>query len=247
MILRSLESAANGMLSLIEMNDNTAQNLANVNTVGYKKSSLTFQDIYDSAVIQKKGTILQGNARDLGTLSMGSQSMKLTYDFTQGALARTENPLDLGIEGDGFFKVQDKNGNIAYTRNGSLTLDHQSFLVTKEGDYVLDDRNEPIRLWRDDMELNARRDIVVGEQGAIEINDINIKIPMQTIAVYDFADKEGLSAVGNSKFIVTNPDENPELRAEKFTIQQGTLEMSNASVINEMINTINTSRNYESL
>ena len=252
MLVRSFESAANGMLALMDMNDNTANNLANVNTVGYKKGALRFKDVMQSAVYSQEGSILRNNSnRYLGNISCGSQSMQYTHDFSQGALTKTSNPYDVAIEGDGFFKIQDDNGNVSYTRNGSFVVDRGYWLKTKQGEYVLDINNRRIRMLPEDMEdetvFRDRKDIVIAENGNIEINSYNQKIPLQTIGVWDFSDKDDLFEVGDAKFIPRDTVNNPELRSEKFTIQQGMLELSNSNVIKEMINTINTTRNYESL
>lgn len=248
MLVRSFESAANGMLSLIDMNDNTANNIANVNTTGYKKSELTFKNVMDAAVYHTKGTVLRGDSRYLGNISLGSETMKLTRDFSQGASAKTGNKLDIAIEGDGFFKIEDRDGNIAYTRNGSFCLNKDSFLVTKEGEYVLDNMDRRISVWNADMPLNDKMDIVITESGLMELNDSNgVKFPLQTIGVWDFKDKENLFEVNSTRFLPKNPDENAAVPAERFSLQQGMLEMSNVNVIREMINTISTSRNYESL
>ena len=252
MLVRSFESAANGMLALMDMNDNTANNLANVNTVGYKKGSLRFKDVMQSAVYAQEGSILRNDSnRYLGNISCGSQSMQYTHDFSQGALTKTSNPYDVAIEGDGFFKIQDDNGNVSYTRNGSFVVDRGYWLKTKQGEYVLDINNRRIRMLPEDMEdetvFRDRKDIVIAENGNIEINSYNQKIPLQTIGVWDFSDKDDLFEVGDAKFIPRDTVNNPELRSEKFTIQQGMLELSNSNVIKEMINTINTTRNYESL
>ena len=252
MLVRSFESAANGMLALMDMNDNTANNLANVNTVGYKKGSLRFKDVMQSAVYSQEGSILRNDSnRYLGNISCGSQSMQYTHDFSQGALTKTSNPYDVAIEGDGFFKIQDDNGNVSYTRNGSFVVDRGYWLKTKQGEYVLDINNRRIRMLPEDMEdetvFRDRKDIVIAENGNIEINSYNQKIPLQTIGVWDFSDKDDLFEVGDAKFIPRDTVNNPELRSEKFTVQQGMLELSNSNVIKEMINTINTTRNYESL
>ena len=252
MLVRSFESAANGMLALMDMNDNTANNLANVNTVGYKKGSLRFKDVMQSAVYSQEGSILRNDSnRYLGNISCGSQSMQYTHDFSQGALTKTSNPYDVAIEGDGFFKIQDDNGNVSYTRNGSFVVDRGYWLKTKQGEYVLDINNRRIRMLPEDMEdetvFRDRKDIVIAENGNIEINSYNQKIPLQTIGVWDFSDKDDLFEVGDAKFIPRDTVNNPELRSEKFTIQQGMLELSNSNVIKEMINTINTTRNNESL
>lgn len=254
MLVRSFESAANGMLALMDMNDNTANNLANVNTVGYKKGSLRFKDVMQSAVYSQEGGSIIRNTNEnnyLGSLSVGSASMQYTHDFSQGALTKTSNPYDVAIEGDGFFKVQDQDGNVAYTRNGSFVVDRGYWLKTKQGEYVLDVNNRRIRMLPEDMEdetvFRDRKDIVIAENGNIEINSYNQKIPLQTIGVWDFSDKDDLFEVGDAKFIPRDTVNNLELRSEKFSVQQGMLELSNSNVIREMINTINTSRNYESL
>lgn len=247
MLLRGLASASNGMQALIDMNDSTANNIANVNTVGYKKESLIFQDIYDASVIQKTGDAQSGDAQSIGELSVGSQVEKLTYDFSQGALNRTGSTFDLAIEGDGFFKVQSTSGDISYTRNGSFTLNNQSFLVTKDGDYVLDNESKRIKIATEGMKMHSSDDIVIGEKGQIQINNENNQVAMQTVGIFDFKNKEDMMSVGASKFKPTDATTNREVKADKFSLQQGTLEMSNANVVNEMIKTINTSRNYETL
>ena len=253
MILRSFEAAANGMNALMDMNDNTANNLANVNTIGYKKGSLRFKDIMQSAVYSQQGSIIRNTDESnyLGSLSVGSASMQYTHDFSQGALTKTSNPYDVAIEGDGFFKVQDADGKISYTRNGSFVVDNGYWLKTKQGEFVLDVNNRRIRMLPYDMEdetaFRDRKDIVIAENGNIEINSYNQKVPLQTIGVWDFADKDDLFEIGDAKFVPRDEINNPELRSEKFSIQQGMLELSNSNVIREMINTINTTRNYESL
>ena len=251
MITRGLETAAKGMLALMDMNDNIANNLANVNTVGFKRGALRFKDIMESAVYSQQGSILRNNSTQyLGDLSAGSVSMQYLHDFSQGALDKTGNKYDVAIEGDGFFKVQDINGNIAYTRNGSFLVDHDDYLITKQGDYVLDVNSRRIRMRPEDLDPSVMRDrleVIIGERGQIEINSYEQKIPLQTIGIFDFSDKEDLFEVGDAKYIQRDVEGNPELRAEKFTVQQGMLELSNANVVREMINTINTTRNYESL
>lgn len=248
MLVRSFESASKGMIALTEQLDNTAMNLSNVNTAGYKKTELTFKNIYDAKVVENSGTLLCGNTRNIGTLSMGSETNRVHYDFSQGALQRTDNPMDLAIEGDGFFKIQSPTGDMSYTRDGQFFIDNSSFLKTKEGDYVLDQENRRIQINFRELGFNDITKITVSERGNLEINDKDKKVLLQTLGIYDFQDKElGLFNIGGSKFISRDNDNNPPLRAEKFSVQQGMLEMSNSNVIKEMINTINTTRNYESL
>lgn len=245
MIIRGLQTAALGMQALIDQNDSTANNVANVNTVGFKKQSLTFKNIYNANIVEKSPS--SDEVSSVGELSVGTQVQKLTYDFSQGTLDRTGNTFDLGIAGDGFFKIQSSDGDISYTRNGSFTMNNNGDLVTKDGDYVLDDKNKRIKIRTNDVVMRSINDIIINESGQIELSNDQNRITMQKIGVYDFSNKEDMLCVGGSKFKPTATNAGPELKAEKFKIEQGTLELSNVNVVNEMIKTINTSRNYEAL
>ena len=140
MISRGLQIAANGMLGLIENQDAIAHNLANVNTAGYKKEALIFKNVYNSIVSepQNRGDYKYRNHQDVGMLSMGSQSHKLVHEFLQGTLSRTDRPLDVAIQGDGFFKVRGVDGSYAYTRNGNFVINSQNFLTDNDGNLVMD-------------------------------------------------------------------------------------------------------------
>lgn len=245
MILRGFESAANGMQALIDQNDSTASNVANVNTIGYKKQALIFRDIYDTNVSQRNKD--SGDLETIGQLSVGSQVQKLIYDFTQGTLDKTNNVFDLAIQGDGFFKVQSSGGDVSYTRNGSFCLNNEGNLVTKDGDYVLDERGKKIKIKTNDVVLHSMNDIIINEDGQIAISNDQTQVVLQKIGIYDFANKEDMVCIGGSKFKPTAANTSPEVKPTKFTIEQGSLEMSNANVVNEMIKTISTSRNYEAL
>lgn len=245
MIIKGLVTASNGMEALIAQNDSTANNVANINTVGYRKQSLVFQNIYDSNVSQKDP--ITGEMQSVGALSIGSQVQKLTYDFSQGTITKTENTFDLAIEGDGFFKIRSTNGELLYTRNGSFTMNNEGNLVTKDGDYVLDTKGKTIKIRTNDVVMRSMNDIIINEEGQIELNNGLNPITMQKIGIYDFGRKENMVCVGESKFKPADTTMNPELVPTKYRIQQGALELSNANVVNEMIKTINTSRNYETL
>ncbi len=246
MIIRGLESAAKGMISLMEQNDSTANNVANVNTIGYKKQVLTFQNIYDATVVDKD--LKTEEYSPIGSLSVGSKVQKLTYDFSQGAFTQTGNTFDLAIQGDGFFKIEDyKTGEMSYTRNGAFTMNSQGFLTTKDGDYVMDERNKRIRIRTNGVVMNSMKDLIISERGQIELVNKNDRITMQRIGIFDFSNKEDLRNIGGSKFVPKTGYLNPELKASKFVIEQGALEMANTNIVNEMIKTISTTRNYESL
>ena len=180
-------------------------------------------------------------------MSIGSQVQKLTYDFSQGALTKTEGVFDLAIEGDGFFKIQSSDGGVSYTRNGSFTMNNNGDLVTKDGEYVLDEQGKTIKIRTKDVVMHSMNDIIITEEGQIELNNERNPTLMQKIGIFDFGRKENMVCVGGSKFKPADTNMNPEVKAKKYTIQQGSLELSNANVVNEMIKTINTSRNYETL
>lgn len=247
MLLRGLASATSGMEALIEKNDSIANNIANVNTAGFKKESIVFKNLYDATVLQHTNQNGTEEVAGVGELSIGCEATKLIYDFSQGALNRTNNPFDMAIEGDGLFKIQSLDGAVSYTRNGSFTLNNNSYLVTKDGDYVLDNLGKKIKIDTNNLNIHSLNDIIVKEKGQISINNEKNPVELQTIGIYDFSNKEDMQSVGASKFRPKDIATNPELKAEKFTIQQGALEMSNANIIKEMINTISTSRSYETL
>lgn len=249
MISRGMEIAAKGMQSLIESQDVIAHNLANVNTTGYKKEALTFKSVYNAMVSEPEvlNDYRYRHGRDVGRLSMGSESVKLTHEFIQGTVSRTNMPLDLAIEGDGFFKIQSKSGDIAYTRNGSFVIDSQNYLIDQEGNFVLDQDSQPIKLDIKALGINTAKDLTIRNDGQISIIREQGSQLLQKIGVYDFSNKEDMLALGKAKYIPKDTKLNPELVSEKFVIEQGALELSNSNVVNEMINSINVSRNYETL
>lgn len=245
MIIKGLISASNGMQALIDQNDSTANNVANVNTTGYKKQNLIFKNIYDFNVVQKSHDT--NELQSVGSLSVGSQVQKLTYDFSQGTLNKTSGTFDVAIAGDGFFKIQLNDGGYAYTRNGSFTLNNNGTLVTKDGESVIDDKGKPIKIRTNDVVMRSLNDIIITDEGQIELSNDRDQVLMQKIGVYDFQNKEDMIGLGGSKYRPTDISTNPEVKPTKFKIEQGSLEMSNANVVNEMIKTISTSRNYETL
>ena len=248
-MVRALWTGASGMIAQQTNVDTIANNLANVNTIAYKKETVEFKSLLYHK-LQTETTDYNGDPKPvISQVGSGVKLSTIASRFTQGNLQMTENPYDLAIEGDGFFAIG-MNGETVYTRNGSFIVNNEDYLVTKQGEYVLDINNRRIRMIPEDWDPEIMRDrmeIIIGESGNIEMNSYTQKIPMQTIGIYDFSDKEDLFEIGDCRFVPMDKENNPELKAEKFTVQQGMLELSNASVIKEMINTIQTSRNYESL
>lgn len=249
MISRGIDIAAKGMMSLIDFQDSTANNIANVNTTGYKKEGLSFRNVYNALVEEpiERNNPKNQDGRLVGEISMGSVTHKLVHEFTQGTLARTDNPLDLGIEGDGFFKLRAADGTITYTRNGSFCINSANMLTDMQGNQVLDDQNNPIRLNLRELNVKSEKDLSINEDGTIVANRNENAQALQRIGIFDFANKDEMMAVGTSMYVPKDITTNPELRAQKFSIQQGSIELSNSNIITEMINSIKVSRNYETL
>ena len=155
MITRGIGTVAKGMQALIDFEDVTAHNLANVTTTGFKRTNITFQDVMQSQVQAKNA---QGNYKNVGSLSMGARTDRTYIDFSQGGLQETGYKLDVAIQGDGFFKVRHQDvpdnapyddSNYYYQRVGNFALTTDNYLVNKDGDYIMDvnDRRITIELF----------------------------------------------------------------------------------------------------
>lgn len=263
MITRGIGTVAKGMQALIDFEDVTAHNLANVNTNGFKKSHITFQDVMQSRVQTQNA---QGTAVNVGSISNGARTDRTYIDFSQGGLAESNNKLDVAIFGDGFYKVRYRDipenkqydeRDYYYQRTGNFELDENNYLINKEGDFITDIENRKIRITKDpDSEdvnemnrLDVLKDLVIAENGQIEINSPNGRMALQKIQICDFEDKTKISGIGNAKYLAIY-GENPKVYTKQdgsFKLQQGMVEMSNSSTIQEMLNTINVSRGYESM
>jgi flagellar basal body rod protein FlgG len=156
--------------------------------------------------------------------------------FSQGSLQKTDNPLDLAIQGDAFFTVEGRNGQPQFTRNGSFTLNGNQELVTAEGLRVLDTGGNPIQIPPSAGELTVGKH---GEVRTLEGGDI------AQLGLVTFARPEGLEKISDSLFYGSNPQ--PLDTSSTSTVQQGFLEQSNTNVVSEMLNSITGMRLYESL
>jgi len=241
-MMRALWTAATGM-NAQQMNvDVIANNLANVNTTGFKKSRVDFQDLL-SSVIRPAGveaasgmTVPTGIEIGNGTMPMSTQRL-----FTQGDFMNTENPLDMVIEGDGFFAVLRPNGEVGYTKNGAFKLDADGRLVTGDG-YPL---QPEVTIPTDATEVH------IGVDGTVSVLLTGQDEPQTigNIELVTFANPAGLKSIGHSLYEPTGASGDSVTGTpgeEGFgTILQGFLEMSNVKVVEEMINMIVGQRAYE--
>ncbi len=240
--MRALKTAALGM-SAQQMNvDIIANNLANVNTNGFKKSTLEFQDLlYETMHVgNRDGEKGKGNPTGL-QVGLGNRAIATTRAFSEGNVSETGNPLDIAINGKGFFHVEMPDGSYAYTRDGSLKMNAEGKIVTNAGQAVLPEIIIP---------ENARS-ISVSEDGVVSVmlNGESEAQELGQIELVSFMNPAGLEAIGGNLFVQTQASGDPVYGAPAMdgmgALMQGYLEKSNVDVAEEMINLIVAQRAYE--
>lgn len=242
-MLRSFDTIRNGIERVMDSNDVVANNMANINTIGFKQSKLLFKDIRE-VEIQKfqnnKQEIdpLNTDPKSAGKLSLGPEVSKMMIDFSQGDFVTTGNKLDFAITGEGFFTVQGQNNEQLYTRKGNFTIDSQGFLSTTDGQKVLGS-NGPIRI---EMQNKRPEDITVTKDGAITFG----KEKIGALKISQFQDKTTLIPTEGTAFSNSNPTNAP-IVARNANIMQGSLETSNANSITTMLKSLEGLRSYESM
>lgn len=251
-MVRALWTAASGMTAQQTNVDVIANNLANVNTVGFKSESAQFKTLLYQT-IQNKTTSANGDTKPVGAqVGLGTRTAAITTSFEQGAMNITQSNTDFAIDGKGFFAVQDESGDIRYTRNGSfnwsLSADGGVVLCNTDGLPVIDTTGAPIILGSEYDTSN----ITVDTEGNICYPDETnnpAKIGIQ-IGIVQFSNPVGLEKVSGSLFKETEASGTPIYEADSETlpksiIRQSALEASNASVVDEMVNLIVAQRAYE--
>lgn len=236
-MLKGLYTAYTGMLNEQNRMDILTNNLANASTVGFKKEGSTSQS-FDSILtvkIKDQSVGLQ-NVQKLGTNNPGVKIGENYTDFTQGSFRVTDNTYDLALAGDGFFTIEftNKAGETStmYTRNGQFTLNREGYLVTQDGDYVLDTQNRRIQ-------LNTLLDSEIGSDGTIT----QAGRAVARIQVTDFEDYNYLEKYGETYY---RPVEGAKTTQADADVKSGYLEMANVQVVSEMVNLISITRAYES-
>jgi len=243
-MFRALYTAASGM-SAQQMNlDNIANNLANSSTTGFRGSRLQFQDLmYQSVIAPGSAATAQTTVPDGLQIGLGTRVASTEMLQTQGDAVNTGNPLDVMIQGQGFFQVQMPNGEIAYTRDGSFHLDQNRTLVTANGNQL----QPTITIPADALTINIGADgtVSVTEPGQTQASQVG------TIQLANFPNPGGLTALGGNLFTPTTASGQavvgtPGGADGLGTIQQGMLEQSNVDVVDQFIQMILTQRSYES-
>lgn len=231
-MMQSGYTAALGISSQQKRLDTIANNLANVNTTGYKADRLDFKDaLYQTMrrVIQPQDDI--NMTRGHGTLVSG-----VMVNFEQGAVQTTNVDTNLYMKGNGFFKIQTHQGQVLYTRDGSFVKDSQGYLVTGTGSYVLDANNQRIQIQGTEMLISPTGQLTT-ETGQVYAQ----------LGIVVFPNKEGLSNVAGNTFDVTDASGQPrQIGAnDDVSVLQGALESSNVNMADEFSQLVRTQRVFQ--
>ena len=238
----ALRAAATGMMAQQTRTEIIANNLANVNTTGFKRSRAHFEDLLYQTV---QGTQILGdpdaNTAPAIQVGRGTKLAGVQRVHEQGALEQTSRNLDVAIEGEGFLQVQLPSGDMAYTRDGSLQISDQGLLVTSEG-YAI---QPPIRIPNDASELT------ISPNGNVSVKRGNDILPTELgrIELARFANPSGLESLGRNLLQATASSGQPTVGFPgdegMGRLEQGALEGSNVEIVQEMVEMIAAMRAYE--
>ena len=242
-MIRALYSAASGMTAQQMNVDNIAHNLANANTSGFKARRAQFQDLMYQTVVQPGSASGQQTTVPTGLqLGLGTRTSSNEILFTQGSFSQTDNPLDMVIQGKGFFQIRKASGELAYTRSGAFHLDKDGSLVTQDGNPLEPQVTLP----------SAAQQISIGQDGTVSYTLPNQAAAQQAgqIQLATFVNPAGLNSIGGNLYMPTDSSGDPTVgtpggQEGLGTIMQGYTEQSNVSVVEEFINLIVAQRGYE--
>ncbi len=219
-----------------------ANNLANVNTTGFKKSHAVFEDLIYQNIKQAGGQTSQQTRSATGLeIGTGARLVATERDFAQGNLAQTDNALDVAINGSGFLQVLMPDGTTAYTRDGSMQLDSEGNLVTASGYTILPGVNVPAEA----------QSLIIGQDGTVSVQIDGNTTPQEigTLTLADFVNPGGLEAKGENLYVETAASGAAQVGAPGAdglgSLRQGALESSNVNVVEELVDMIETQRAYE--
>lgn len=248
-MMRALWTGASGMISQQTNLDTIANNLANIKTTGYKKEIAEFKTLLYQTV-QKKSTNSEGENKPIGVqVGLGVRNSAIYSAFTEGPFEASDGPLDMAIDGNGFFMVQTQDGSTAYTRTGSLTVspvDSGLMLCTYDGLPILNPSGGQIVF---DADTDVTK-LQVDSYGNITYPDNNNPVNVGTIGLVQFSNPSGLDKTSGSLYKVTVASGEPRVEGIDTNIKRsklvtGYLEGSNVQAADEMVNLIITQRAYE--
>lgn len=240
--MKALNTAATGMAAQ-EMNVSTiANNISNINTTGFKKGRAEFEDLLYQTITEAGSRSSNDTKYNVGTqIGSGAKISAVRKEFTQGSPQITNNPFDLMLNGEGFFGIILSNGSVAYTRDGSFNVDATGAFVNKNGYKVFPGIVFP----------PGTKSVNISEDGKVDVY-LNGQIEptnLTTIPVFTFMNPTGLKSTGGNLYRVSSASgqalQGLGGQSNAGTIQQGSLESSNVSIMNEMTNLIKAQRAYE--
>ncbi|TDT71801.1 flagellar basal-body rod protein FlgG [Hypnocyclicus thermotrophus] len=259
-MLRGIYTSASGMTTQAKKQDTIADNLANINTTGYKKSTTIMEQGKEFDIYRKENVEARVPEREevkltkIGKLGTGVKIKENYINFEQGELKTTESNLDFAIKGKGLFAIETDRG-IRFSRMGNFSINSEGYLVNHEGDKVLA-YNETGKLGYikplKDFKIKKNGEIINGDIiSEVAINNLNIdyRLPMEeakttgnALYIAEFDDTRELTKEGNSYYLA---DISKSKFSSKSDVYQGYLEMSNVNTVKEMVELINVQRSYE--
>ncbi len=248
-MMRSLWTAASGMISQQTNVDTISNNLANINTTGYKKETAQFKSLLYQT-IQNKTTDNTGSVKPVSAQTgLGVKNSAIVSQYTQGILKQTDNDYDFAIEGNGFFMVQTGDGSVGYTRSGTFGLSMGTngiALATTEGYPVLDASGAPI-VFDSDLDTSLLK---MDENGTFYYTENGTVKTLAQIGLAQFNNPAGLEKTSNSILKETAASggariEGQDAALKKSTVKRGYLENSNVQAATEMVDLIVAQRAYE--
>ncbi len=241
-MIRGLYTAATGMNAQQHQIDVTSNNIANVNTMGFKKDRAEFQDLMYESLNYTAGSTSESTRNPTGMdVGLGVRVSGIQKSFQQGDLKDTGNTSDVAIEGNGFFKITLPDGETAYTRNGAFKLDNEGAIVNGNG-YKLD----PEIVVPDNV-----TNLTVAQDGLVTATNPTTGLveELGQITIADFINPAGLTPIGETLFRASDasgdPIEGNPGTDQLGNLRQGMIELSNVALVNEMVDLITAQRAYE--
>ena len=235
-MLRSMYASVSSMLTLQARQGVITNNLANINTTGYKGQTVVAKS-FDEMLLHNKDSYENGvsNVKDLGSLSFGVRIDDTFTSYNQGSLVSTDNNTDFAIVGSGFFQVSDDANNTYYTRDGSFKVNPQGYLVTNSGEYVMGTNtqtgnSERIYVGTDLISISPDNSVMINGENKYKFN------------IVDFENYDYILKTGDNLYRVVDGATETTSNA---SVLQGYTEQSNVNVVSEMVDMITVTRAYE--
>ncbi len=235
-MIRGLYTAASGMIVQQKRQENVSNNIANIETPSFKKQTLLVSAREASEIYKESG----GKKIPIGNMQLGQRVVGVETDFSQGLLRETGRPEDLAIDGEGYFKTRLVSGETAYTRNGSLNIDSEGFMLNSDGFPICGSKTEggqlePIQIETGSFSIDSEGNIVDSEGKRL-----------WKISLVDISDTLLLKESANGVYTLQGGGEDNEIETQNARIVSGMQEASNVNALDEMVKMMEISRSFES-